>query len=697
MFKEFLTELRQRRVLRTAVGYAIAAAALVEFTDIVTPALNLPAGLIRAVIIVALVGFPIVILLSWFFDFTSDGVVRGNVSTEPSTGGKSQVISIMLIAVLVIAVSYLSYRLYWESPNRPNFERGKSIAVLPFTNISQQAEADTAYFSEGMAEEILNGLSKVEGLRVASRTSSFAFHQYKTVQEVGEALNVSVVLEGSVQRRGDQLRISVQMVDTSSGFQFWSRVEDEEFEDVFLVQEKIAHSVVKALRLKLLGNPLVTPGTESTQAYDKYLEARNMLQARTPSSAYQAIEVFKEALNIDPNYAQAYAGLADGWILLREVGDLTLLEATLPAHDAITKALQIDNALPEAQAALGICMLGGGAKSQARIQFQKAIDLDPEYADAYLLQANLLRDQGYLSEATTVYNRALSLDPLNSVIVEDQALLAAYQGRFERASELIAFIEERNPGRPATSLVAAQIWAMAGDNVKALEYAKIAAELAPASPLALAAVVDCNARLGFLDEARSALDLLLETAPNNETAVRTTQSFYLMTGDYEALNSLADARVAPFLNRPDSVGPSFLFDRVGWAALAQLALGDFQAALALFEKGFPDSYLPDPSPAAARILALWAKTKALSSDAEGAAKLIADATQVIENARAEGWDEGQLQYATASVAAAAGSPAQALSHIRSAIDAGWNDFVFIDHDPLMAEVVQLPEFLEISN
>jgi len=250
MFKRFLSELRQRRVLRTAVAYAIIAAAMVEFTDIVTPALGLPEGLLRGVIIIALAGFPAIIVLSWFFDLTSGGVVRGASSPQPSQNRRTQAISLMLIGVLGIAVAYLSYRLYWESQDQAGFDRGMSIAVLPFDSISAGSELETAYFSDGVSEEILNALSKVEGLRVAARTSSFTLREYD-VREVGEALNVSVVLQGTVRRAGEQLRISAQLVDTSSGFQLWSDVYNHELQDVFLIQEKIAHAIVKALRLEL--------------------------------------------------------------------------------------------------------------------------------------------------------------------------------------------------------------------------------------------------------------------------------------------------------------------------------------------------------------------------------------------------------------------------------------------------------------
>jgi len=698
MFKRFLNELRHRRVLRTAVAYAIVAAALVEFTDIITPALGLPEELLRWVIIIALAGFPVVIVLSWFFDLTSLGVVKGTPPPEVPTRRRSPVISVLLISLLGIAVAYLSYRLYWETQDQPGFERGKSIAVLPFSSIVAESEPGTEYFSDGVSEEILNALSKVEGLRVAARTSSFAFRDYD-VRDVGEALNVSVVLEGTVRRAGNQLRISAQLVDTATGFQLWSEVYRHELKDVFRIQEEIALSIVKALKIELLGETgarLVSPGTGNSQAYDKYLEGRNLLQTWTPSAAQQARLLFEQALELDPDYAQAYAGLADAWITLREVGNLTLLEATLQSHDAISKALQLNNALPEAQASLGLCILGGGDNREAARQFQKAIELDPEYSGAYLLRANLLRNRGYLAEATRVYTQALSLDPLNPSILENQALLFAFQGRFEKSIEQLKELDIKNPGRLSGTLALSQVWARSGNNEKALDFARLAVELAPQSPVALAGLVDKNARLGNFDQARSELARMNEYAFNNETAITSTMRFYLVTGNIEALDQLAATRLVGIVDDKGMAGTELLFHRVGWAAMARLALGDARRARELFEIGIPAPAELDPSPSSVRALALFARALKLDGDSEKASEIAEIADRLGARALAQGWGGSQLDYALACVAGSADSTALALEHLRTAIDAGWDDFIYANHDPALADIVQLPGFQELS-
>jgi len=699
MFDRFLSELKHRRVLRTAAGYALLAAAVVEFTDIVTPALGLPEGLLRAIITIMLAGFPVILVLSWFYDLESGRVVRGTASPGPSVTGGTNFVSIFLIGLLGIAVAYLSYRLYWESQDPVDFARGKSIAVLPFSSISAAGDRETAYFSDGVAEEILNALSKVDGLRVAARTSSFSFRD-SNAREVGEALDVSVMLEGTVRRSGDKLRVSVSLVDTVDGFQLWSDVYDHELQDVFVIQEQIARAIVKALEIELLGDAkavLISPGTDSTEAYDKYLAGRNKLQARTPAAAREAIALFEEALVLDAEYAQAYAGLADSWITLREVGNLTLLDATQRSHAAITKALILNNALPEAQASLGLCILGGGQSSVAARQFEKAIELDPDYSNGYLLRANLLRDRGYLAEATRVYTQALALDPLNSAIIENQALLMANQGQFEEAIAQLHELDQRDPDRLTGALAAYRVWRLSGNNDKALEFAKRAVVLTPESPVALAALVDSNVRLGNFAAARAAFDHMSELAPNNELVIAAAMRFYMMTGDLDALDELTSSRLEGIVDGADFAGSELLFERARWGAIARLSHDDAQGARGLLEKGIPDPAALDPRPETVRALALLARARNLDGDTEGAVKVIETANHLADTAVAEGWDSSQLGYARACVAAATGSTGEALLYLREAIDAGWNDFTFANHDPVLADVIQLSEYQMLAD
>lgn len=698
MTKQLLTELRHRKVIKTTLGYVVLVATVVEFVSILAPLFSLPDSLMRNLIIFGLMGIPLVIALSWFFDLTSDGVKIGKASdVEIKPRNHSNFVSILLIAILASTVVYLSYRLYWESAEKAEFERGKSIAVMPFTSISAKNEPDTAYFSRGISEEILNALSKVDGLRVAASSSSFSMSQLD-VKKVGETLNVSVLLLGSVRREKDQLRISAQLIDTNNGFQLWSDVYDHQIDDVFDIQEKIAKAIVSSLQINLLGDKdhqLVKTGTNNLQAYDKYLEGRDMLKSRTSDNARKAIKIFEQAIEIDPDYAQAYSGLADSWILLREVGNISLFKATQNSHDAITKSLQLDNTLPEAQASLGLCILGGESYSQAARQFQKAIDLDPEYAHGYFLRANLLRDQGLLAEATRVYTQAIALDPLNKSVLENQALLFAYQGRYQKAIEQLKSVAIKSPDRLSNVLFLSRVYSLSGDFPKALEFSKKAVKLEPNSPIPLSSLLDSYVRLAKIGKADSVYQTIVDHASNNETAIIARMQYHLLTGDYEKLAQITESRLQGFLDNDGFNGSQIIFKRVGWAARAHLALDNHKKAKELLEKGLPDFVKILPQPESIQILIMLVRSKYLEGDEAGALDMADEVEKLMGRAQLEGMSIKQLKYARTCLAASLNKPIKAVSLLKSAINAGWNDFVISNHDPILSDIVKLEEYKKL--
>jgi tetratricopeptide (TPR) repeat protein len=289
------------------------------------------------------------------------------------------------------------------------------------------------------------------------------------------------------------------------------------------------------------------------------------------------------------------------------------------------------------------------------------------------------------------------LDPYNPAIPENMALMFAYQGRFDDAREQLQLAAQRAPDRLTGSLAASRVAALAGDNEQSLDDARQAVALAPLSPIALAALVDANLRLGRPDEAKAALQQMRESSPNNETAIISTLRFYLMTGDYESLERLAADRIAPFIDNPGWSGSELLFEGVSWVATARLALDDAKGARELLEKGVSAPDELDPRPSVAHTLALLARARNLEGNSEAAAEMAASADRILDRAQAEGWQGGIMHYARANVAASTGSSARALEHLRDAIEAGWNGAVSASHDPVMMDIVQLPEFLELMD
>ena len=702
MLARLFNELQHRRVFRTMAAYALVAWIAVEAADVIFPALGVPDTVLTGVIVIALAGFPLVAIMAWFFDVTSAGVVRGTPPPESAIGLSrlSQISSWFLVLVLGVAVAYLSVRLNSQSDDGTTFLHGKSIAVLPFRNIAADDHLNSVYFSDGVAEEILSALSNVEGLRVAARTSSFAYRDAVDVREVGEMLNVSTVLEGSVRMDQDarRVRVTAQLIETDGGFQLWSDTFDYELENIFAVQDEIALSIMRELEMEFSGrgSHLVQAGTANIEAYDAYLKGRHLLQEQTVAAIDQAIGQFDRAIALDPEYAQAYAGLADAWIGKRRVGNLSLLTATQRAHDAISIALRLNSNLAEAQTSLGLCVLGAGQEGMAATQFAKAIELDPNYADAHLQRANLLRNQGFLEDALRAYTQALALDPLNATITADQAILIALQGRFERAFEQLEPLLAEGPAQLSVTLSMSRVAALAGQAERSLQLARQAQSLAPDNPIALTRVIEAYMQLGRLDDAEDSLNQARTLAPENEAVIRVSLQFLLAAGRHTELATLTTERAQLVIDNSGARDSKLSLERLVWAAVGRLSVGDSAGASELLEMAMPGSMSLDPRPESIRYLALLARSRVLEENDD--AKIAAALEQgrvIAQRIQSQGWGTGDVDYALAALAAAGGALPDALGHLNDAIDRGWRSFLFANQDPAMASLHATAEYQTI--
>jgi serine/threonine-protein kinase len=324
-----------------------------------------------------------------------------------------------------------------------------SVAVLPLVNLSPDRENE--YFSDGMTEELITALGKVEGLRVAARTSAFAFKGKEAdVREIGAKLNVGTVLEGSVRRSGRRLRLTAQLVSTKDGYHLWSEEYDRELADVFAVQDDLARAIVGALRVTLqrpAGGALVKPATADLEAHDLYLQGRFHWNRRTYESLREAVRYFERAVARDSTYADAYAALAETCVLFPNYGVSSPVEAYPRARAAALQALQLDSTLGNAHATLGVVREQydydwAGAERELR----QAIALDPGYATAHQWYAELLSLLGRDAEARREAERAVALDPLSTIVQVDQALALARGRHMDEAIGLLRRVLETNPG-----------------------------------------------------------------------------------------------------------------------------------------------------------------------------------------------------------------------------------------------------------
>jgi TolB-like protein/DNA-binding SARP family transcriptional activator/Tfp pilus assembly protein PilF len=327
-----------------------------------------------------------------------------------------------------------------------------SVAVLPFVDMS--SGGDSEYLSDGITEELIHALSQVEGLRVVARTSVFAFKgKGADVRDIGEALNVQAVLEGSVRRSGEQLRITVQLIDARNGYHLWSQVYDRRMADVFGVQEEISRSVVRTLQPALLPGsnaPLVSVATENPDAYQLYMQGRYFWNQRTEEGLYKAVDRFEEAIRLDPGYATAYSGLSDAHNALADNGYVPSEPALTKAEAAVRTALKLDSELAEAHTSLGHLKLHRWDWSGAEQDFRRSIELNPGYAVAYQYYAFLLAFQGRYDEAVPLIRKAQQLDPLSLAIQSNVGNVLYAAQRYPEAAEQLRFALDMDSTREET-------------------------------------------------------------------------------------------------------------------------------------------------------------------------------------------------------------------------------------------------------
>ncbi|HKH82861.1 MAG TPA: tetratricopeptide repeat protein, partial [Gemmatimonadales bacterium] len=349
----------------------------------------------------------------------------------------------------------------------PALTEQPSVAVLPFANLSPDPANE--YFSDGMTEELITALSQVEGLRVAARASSFAFKgKPLDVAEVAQKLNVGAVLDGSVRRAGQRLRVTAELVDARGGTRLWAERYDRELRDVFQVQDELARAIVGALQvpLKLTSRSdtaLVRAGTRDPAAHDLYLQGRFLWNQRTHEALSRAIGYFERAIGRDSSYAEAYAGLADCYLLLPQTGPARPRDMYPKAKQAVEHALELDSTLAEAHTSIALLRMQGDYDWHgAEAGFQRALALNPSYATAHQWYSSYLAATGRPEEALAEILRAQALDPLSRVISANVAQRLAYLGRYDEALRQIRSTIELDPNFPNAHSGLCQVYALQG-------------------------------------------------------------------------------------------------------------------------------------------------------------------------------------------------------------------------------------------
>src|SRR5947207_2537490 len=428
--RNFFAELKRRNVYKVAVAYAVVGWLIIQITATIVPALHLPDGLTTAVVLLILVGFPVALVIAWAFEMTPEGMKRTeNVSPDeviPQWSKKK--FAALIIGVAAIAAGLLAFQLLRSSRSTITANAdAKSIAVLPFVNMS--ADKNDEYLSDGMTEELVNVLAKVPGLHVPGRTSCFAFkgkNEEDIFRKVGDQLHVGAVLEESVRKAGEKQRVTAQLINVSDGYHIWSKDYDGYVKDILNFQSNVAEQVVQALQVKLGGEgtrTLAKKPTENPEAHRLYLLGRYEFAKYTQTGWNNAIRYYEQALKLDPNYALAYCGLADNYAYMGSVV-MPEKEAIAKEKEFAQKALELDPELAEAHMSLALTLVADYDWRNGLKEFDRALELNPNLAFAYELQAWTLNGLGRFDEAIAKTRKAVELDPLNPFF---QMSLSFYQ------------------------------------------------------------------------------------------------------------------------------------------------------------------------------------------------------------------------------------------------------------------------------
>ncbi len=425
----------------------------------------------------------------------------------------------------------------------------KSIAVLPFSNMS--ADPENEYFSDGMTEEIINALVKVKGLKVASRTSSFAYKgKLLDVREIGMKLGAGAVLEGSVRKAGNRIRITAQLIDVEDGYHLWSETYDRQLEDVFAIQDEISHAIVDALRVKLVGvsKPLVVPETENLEAYTLYLKGRFFFNRFTESDLRRSLDMYAEALEKDSTYARAHAGISDTWMNLADDW-LPPREAYPRSKSAAEEALVLDDSLAEARTSLGkVIAWYDWDFETAEAEVLRVIELDPAYGEAHFALGTLLPAMGRTTEAVAAMRRAFAHDPLCAGYSRWLARMLLFNHEYEEGIQLIQRTLELDQSYSRAYLDLGNAYLLQGDPEKALaSYQQ--GQIIEGSVISFnASAARALAAMGKEDEVRRTLDELEELSQERYIRAEVVAAGYAAIGEvdqaFKWLDEALEARSA---------------------------------------------------------------------------------------------------------------------------------------------------------
>jgi TolB-like protein/Tfp pilus assembly protein PilF len=513
-------ELKRRNVFRVGLAYLVASWLLMQVVDVLAPVFSLPDWAPKLIFLILAIGLVPTIIFSWVFEMTPEGIKRESEvdrsnSITQTTAKKLDMVTIGLLVAAIAAVALDRFMPGQEAPtsgsepssitsteqsavtadqkpdsaldseNREEPEKpkpsDKSIAVLPFVNMSD--DAGNEYFSDGISEEILNALAKIKDLKVAGRTSSFAFKgKNQDLRNIGVALNVAHILEGSVRKAGNRVRITAQLIKVDDGFHVWSENFDRELDDVFAIQDEISAAILHQLKAHLIGEEATSVARTDAKTYDLYLLAGQRIYERNQASLQMASDLLHEAITIDPDYAPAYAQLGIASYLLSETnyGELPAAEADALARQHFDKALLLDPNQAEAMAGLGVYYYTSLLDYDKGVGWlEKALAINPNLINASLWLSTALNQLGKISESISILEKSFARDPLHPPTFNNLSMIYAVSGEVKKAREMLSGIKRYLPSDAGLMASIGKVETLAGNWAEANRLLTEAIERGP--------------------------------------------------------------------------------------------------------------------------------------------------------------------------------------------------------------------------
>jgi len=712
-------DVKGRKIFKVATYYAAVTWGIIQIADILLPVLRYPEWVMSSMVLVAFSGFPVALIIGWMFDIRLERQNQTNPDQphKSSSSFSSRVIEFSII----LAFGSGATLLYFNTVNQPavaNIEplpsiqsitevrqNQKTIAVLPFASFGSSAE--DVYFADGLSEELLNVLAKNKSLRVAARTSSF---QYKNkninVKTIASELGVQYILEGSVRRSGNQIRVTAQLIKADEDVHIFSSTWDKDTTNIFKVQDEIAQSVLETLEIKLLGKSELQKsdiGTQDIAAFAEYSRGVAFVRNRTKDDFDNAIVHLKKALEFDVNYAEANAMLAEAYLLQLSYGLISREKAFELAKPNIEKALSVNRELPEGHAVMGLLhwQMANGKEDdpqeaeeelkQAKFHLNKAIELNPSNAEAYMWYGSILQNEGLLADGSKLFEKAFEIDPQAAVVGYNRGLDLVRTGQYEEAMAVFNTVVRNNPNYANAYQIAGDVSYSVGQLDQAYSMYKRIADLSGNDTEWLLSANQILIPIGRFEQAQQNLDKANETE---------NEKYQMEMPQLQAKLWLAANKMQKFYAWVDSIDEdSTDWGDQLWRGFAALSKHQWKYAAQDLEKSLKllkGSQGKRRDHMTVRIQLMLARAWQGAGDklrSESYLKAVESEIKLLISRQSIG--PQILRYNQAAHAAISNNTLQALGLLRQAVQEGFVDIWMVKSDPSFDSIREDPTFAAI--